>query len=70
MSGASADHRTAREWLLVFGIGTGGVVLAALAALTPWHVSGDDAVPRTVDRVVSVDVPDAPDVLSAPVGLS
>lgn len=60
-----ADRRTAREWLVVFAIGLGGIGMAALAVLTPWHVVDDHqgrpgARPAGVERVVGIEVPSAP----------
>jgi cytochrome oxidase assembly protein ShyY1 len=58
------DSQAAREWLVVVGLGIGGLALAALTVLTPWQVGG-----RESDEVVVVDVTavsGSAQVLSAP----
>jgi hypothetical protein len=58
------DNQTAREWLVVVGLGIGGLVLVALAVLTPWQVGGPGA-----DQVIGVHataVSGTAQVLSAP----
>ena len=51
------DARGIQEWLVVLGIGVGGLALAALATLTPWQGSASDWRPFGADRVVGIHLP-------------
>jgi hypothetical protein len=53
------DDRGLQEWLVVLGVGLGGLALAALATLTPWHGGGAKWQPHPFgsDRVIDVHVP-------------
>jgi hypothetical protein len=69
-SGAAPDHRAEREWLVVLGVGAGGVVLAALAVLGPWHPGGVGQFRGGADRVVGIEVPHGPSSQGVVAGLS
>jgi hypothetical protein len=65
-----AGGRSAREWLLVLALGSGGLVLAAVAALGPWHAGGADTLRSGTDRVVGIEVPHGSGGPGAGAGLS
>jgi hypothetical protein len=51
MTSESRAGDGAREILMVLGVAFIGLVLAALAAFTPWYASGENADPGTVVEV-------------------
>ncbi|HEY0485734.1 MAG TPA: hypothetical protein VGD72_05745 [Mycobacteriales bacterium] len=61
---------SAREWLLVLAVGAAGLVLAAVAALAPWHVGGAGAFRGPVERVVHIHVPHGAGGAGVATGLS
>ncbi|HEV7826554.1 MAG TPA: hypothetical protein VGP02_16780 [Mycobacteriales bacterium] len=69
-SGAVPDRRSAREWLVVVGLGAGGLVLAAAAALGPWHLGGVEQFRGGTDRVVGVELPHGSGAQGVGAGLS
>jgi hypothetical protein len=59
------DDRGLQEWLVVLGVGLGGLALAALATLTPWLGGGAESQPFGRDRVIDVHVPGVLQITSA-----